>query len=97
MKKFLAVLLVAGTSAVSAQATDWEASFRKCDLGKTFAKDNTIAAYDGSTVFVTITPEDIPAIVKGVAVLKQCRKFWACVAERDAGKVNHCYMPKDRR
>jgi uncharacterized cupredoxin-like copper-binding protein len=97
MKKLLAALLLA-TAVVSAQATEtWEASFRKCDLGKTFAKDDTITAYDGSTVFVTITPEDIPAIEKGIAVLKQCRKFWTCVSERNAGKMKHCYMPKDRR
>jgi hypothetical protein len=69
----------------------WEASFRKCDIGKTFAKDETIAAYDGSTVFVTITSADIKAIEKGIAILKKCSKFWACVGDREAGKVKHCY------
>ena len=51
-------------------------------------------AYDGSSVFVTITPADIPAIERGIKVLKQCRKFWACVERRTAGKVKHCYLPR---
>src|SRR5262249_55550864 len=75
-------------------AATWEASFRKCDIGKSFAKGETIMAEDGSQVFVTITPADIPAIERGIKVLKQCRKFWACVARRMAGKVRHCYLPR---
>src|SRR5262249_37294884 len=92
MKTFVVALLLAFAS-TAAQA-DWEASFRKCDIGKSFAKADTLQPPDGSQVFITITPADIPALERGTKVLKQCRKFWACVDRRTAGKVKHCYMPK---
>lgn len=98
MKTATATLLLLLTTAATAQANygDWETSFRKCDIGKSFAKEETIIAEDGSRIFVTITPADIPALEAGIAVLKQCRKFWDCVAQREQGKVKHCYMPKEK-
>jgi len=91
----VALLLALASAAAPVQAAEqWEASFRKCDIGKSFAKDDTIVSEDGSQIFVTITPADIPAIEKGLKVLKQCDKFWKCVEQREAGKVKHCYMPK---
>ena len=93
MRKFFAVALVLlATEALA--AASWEASFRKCDIGKSFAKDEIIAAEDGSAVFVTILPADIPAIEGGIRVLKKCSKFWACVNERRAGRRKHCNLPK---
>ena len=90
---FVFALLVAVADPTLA-AESWEASFRKCDLGKSFARDEVIAAEDGGSVFVTITPADIPAIEEGLRVLKRCHKFWTCVDERAAGRRKHCYLPR---
>ena len=92
MKTFVVALLLLASTA--AQAAEWEASFRKCDIGKSFAKADTLQPPDGSQVFVTIKPEDIPQIEEGIKVLKQCRKFWKCVERRMAGQVKHCYLPR---
>ena len=94
MKLQVATLVIALAAPATAAQAKWEASFRKCDIGKSFAKADTLQPPDGSRVFVTITPADIPAIEQGLKVLKQCRKFWACVDRRMAGKVKHCYMPR---
>ena len=90
---FVFALLVAVADPTVA-AESWEACFRKCDIGKSFARNEVIVAEDGSAVFVTITPKDILAIERGIAVLKKCRKFWACVNDRYAGKRKHCYLPR---
>jgi hypothetical protein len=92
MQRLLLLATLLATTPV--HAATWEASFRKCDIGKSFAKADTLQPPDGSSVFVTITPADIPALERGIKVLKQCRKFWACVERRTAGKVKHCYMPR---
>jgi hypothetical protein len=87
-----ATLLLATTSAQA-----WEANFRRCDISKILTKAEIITHGDeNESVTVTITPEDIPALTKGFAVLKQCDKFWACVAKREAGEVKHCYLPRSR-
>jgi hypothetical protein len=89
----LALVLVA-TADPTLAAESWQSSFRKCDLSRSFARGEFIAAEDGSAVFVTITPEDIPAIEEGLRVLKKCRKFWACVNERYVGRRRHCRLPR---
>jgi len=97
MKKLIAALLLAAAvTGARADVPQWEASFRKCDIGKSFAKDDTLQPPDGSQVFVTITPADVPAIERGLAILKRCDKLWTCVRDRNAGKVKHCYE-NDRR
>jgi len=75
--------------------TEWKANFRRCEMDKWFYRNKD--AYEFSEVgslLVSIKPEDIPAIEKGIAILKKCSKFWTCVRERDAGKKRHCYLPR---
>ena len=95
MKKFLlaAVLAVAPTAATA--ATEWEANFRRCEIDKWFTRGED--AYEFSAegkVLVSIKPADVPAIERGIAILKRCNKFWTCVRERDAGKKKRCYLPR---
>jgi hypothetical protein len=43
-----------------------------------------------------LTLEDALAIQKFIPDLRKRDAFWKCVADRDAGKVKHCYA-NDRR
>jgi hypothetical protein len=45
---------------------------------------------------ITLTLEDVLELQKHLPLLKKCNAFWQCVADRDAGKVKHCYE-NDRR
>jgi len=96
MRKLLlpaAVLALTLTPALA--ATEWEANFRRCEMDKWFYRN--VDAYEFTaegSLLVSITPDDIPAIEKGLAVLKRCSKFWTCVAERNIGRRKHCYLPK---
>ena len=38
-----------------------------------------------------LTLEDVLAIQKFIPDLRKCDAFQRCVADRDAGKVKHCY------
>jgi hypothetical protein len=98
MKTLVLAFAVAVAAATVAQAAEeeWVVNFRRCEIGKTFYKGEYIAQ-GGEQVDVTITPADIPAIEKGLKVLKQCEKFWTCVNKRYEGKVKHCYLPRSRR
>ena len=88
-----AVLALVSTPALA--ATKWEANSRRCEIDKWFTKGEDAFDFDAEgRVLVTIKPEDVPAIEKGIALLKHCSKFWACVRERDAGRRRHCYLPK---
>jgi hypothetical protein len=49
---------------------------------------------DEKAVKVFIDSRHIDELETALAFLKKCHKFWTCVAERDAGKRKHCYMPK---
>jgi Tripartite tricarboxylate transporter family receptor len=40
--------------------------------------------------------EEIPDILKAIAVIKKCKAFYQCLEDRDRGKVKHCYE-NDRR
>ena len=70
----------------------WSTNFRRCLIEKT--GQQTISDYP--MFDYAIAPEDIPDILKGIKELKKCAAFWQCVADRDAGKVKHCYE-NDRR
>jgi hypothetical protein len=45
---------------------------------------------------IIIMLEDALEIQKLIPVLRKCDAFYKCVADRDAGKVKHCYA-NDRR
>ena len=75
-------------------AEEWTSNFRRCDVTRFVAKEEMDNYADGSGSLVFITPDDISALERGLAVLKQCKKFWECVNRRDAGLVKHCYLPK---
>jgi hypothetical protein len=96
MKRFLAVALVLLASADPAPAaTAWEANSRRCEIDKWFTRGEDAFEFDAEgRVLVSIKPEDVPAIEKGIALLKHCSKFWTCVRERDAGRRRHCYLPR---
>ena len=96
MRKFFAVALALVAIVSPAIAAEpWEANSRRCEIDKWFTKGEDAFDFDAEgRVLVTIKPEDVPAIEKGIALLKYCSKFWACVRERDAGRRRHCYLPK---
>jgi hypothetical protein len=120
MKTFipcLALLATVTTAAAQNQTTkpepanDWEASFRRCTIQKTFAHNRPInmggddaTSYGESeevwvqnnAAIVTLSLEDVLRLQKDLPTLKKCTAFWQCVADRDAGKVKHCYE-NDRR
>jgi len=88
-----AVLALAPTAALAAEP--WEANFRRCEIDKWFTRGEDAFEFSAEgKVLVSIKPEDVAEIEKGIAVLKRCSKFWACVRERDAGRKRHCYLPK---
>jgi hypothetical protein len=88
-----AVVALAPNAALAAEP--WETNFRRCEIDKWFTKGEDAFEFDGEgKLLVSIKPADVPAIERGIAVLKKCNKFWACVRERDAGKKRHCYLPK---
>ena len=94
----VAALSVLGASAAHADEK-WEADFRKCEITKFFSVGTDEGqAFDvgNGQISVSIGPDDIRDIEKGLAVLKKCKAFWQCVVDRDAGKVKHCYE-NDRR
>jgi hypothetical protein len=76
----IAMLLTTGT----AHADDWHLH-RTCIVIKIF---------DDSIVYLEL--KDIQELQKYIPDLKKCTAFWQCVADREAGKVKHCYE-NDRR
>jgi hypothetical protein len=96
MRKFpllAAILILTLTPALA--ATEWEANSRRCAIDKWFSRD--VDAYEFTAegkVLVSIKPADIPAIERGIAILRHCDRFWRCVRERDAGKIRRCRIPK---
>jgi hypothetical protein len=56
----------------------------------------SIITTDPNTEITFLTLEDALAIQKFIPDLKKCDAFWKCVADREAGKVKHCYA-NDRR
>lgn len=102
MKKMLLgsiAALVLATGTAQADKEKWEASFRQCHIRKWFSKDELAAigwARDADGQTIVIEPEDIPDIVKAIAVIKKCQAFYQCLEDRERGKVKHCYE-NDRR
>ena len=96
MRRFLAVALALAAIAGPAVAAEpWEANSRRCEIDKWFTRGEDAFEFDAEgRVLVSIKPEDVPAIEKGIALLKHCSKFWTCVRERDAGRRRHCYLPR---
>jgi hypothetical protein len=47
--------------------------------------------FDESTDNVTLELNDLLELQKFIPILKKCTAFWQCVADREAGKVKHCY------
>jgi len=97
MRKFLAValVLVATVATPAPAATEWKASFRRCEIDKWFYRN--VDAYEFTaegSLLVSIKPADIGAIERGLAVLKKCSKFWTCVRERNAGAKKVCRIPR---
>jgi hypothetical protein len=95
MRKFLllaAALALAPTAAPA--STQWEANSRRCAIDRWFTKGEGAFEYDTGRVLVVISPEDIPALEKGIALLKHCDKFWSCVRKRSAGEKRRCRIPK---
>jgi hypothetical protein len=104
----LPLLLKKGTP--HADSDKWESSFRRCTVWKNFTHKDGDArpgrAYgSGDEVWtewpegeatITLTLEDVLELQKHLPLLKKCNAFWQCVADRDAGKVKHCYE-NDRR
>ena len=95
MKKLLLAAALAVASTAATAATEWEASFRRCEIDKWFTRGEDAFEFNAEgKLLVSIKPADVPAIERGIAVLKKCSKFWACVRKRDDGKKKHCYLPR---
>ena len=86
----MALLLTTSAHAVEEEAT-WSVSFRKCAI------DRSLSDLDKQLSFFAIEPRDIPALERGIVVLKRCKIFWECVARRDEGKVRHCFLRRNGR
>jgi hypothetical protein len=102
MKKMLlasAAALLLATGTAHADNEKWEASFRQCHIRKWFSKDELAEigwAHETEGQTIVIEAEEIPDILKAIAVIKKCKAFYQCLENRDRGKVKHCYE-NDRR
>jgi hypothetical protein len=67
----------------------WWFHFRSCTAMK--ANDA-----DAAHQVVTLDLDDVRELQKLIPNLRRCTAFWQCVADREAGKVKHCYE-NDRR
>jgi hypothetical protein len=85
----IAVLLLAtGT----AHADDGWTAHRTCTVYKNFDESTDSRIFvSGKTVTVTLELSDLLELQKNIPILKRCTAFWQCVADREAGKVKHCY------
>jgi hypothetical protein len=43
----------------------------------------------------TLDLNDLLVLQKSIPQLKKCVKFWDCVADRNKGKVKHCFWPRE--
>jgi hypothetical protein len=84
----LALALVPATCQAplrSAHAEEKWQLHRTCSVINTKGDDGGILELD-----------DVLQLQKFIPALKKCSAFWQCVADREAGKVKHCYE-NDRR
>jgi hypothetical protein len=81
MREYAVVALAAALflATGAAHADDWHLN-HTCNVIKTF---------DDPMVFLDL--KDIQELQKYIPDLKKCTAFWQCVADREAGKVKHCY------
>jgi hypothetical protein len=106
----VAVLILA-TGTAHAEGGKWEGDFRKCEIVKIFPKveqnpdangilhgelDYQGISITADSMRIGIQSDEIADIERGIRLLKKCKAFWQCVADREAGKVKHCY-DNDRR
>jgi hypothetical protein len=100
MKKvFLAGVTVLFLATGTAHAQDqeepkWYGDFRHCQAEKYFSNLYR-RPQDGDTE-VALGLDDVLELQKLIPLLRKCTAFWQCVADREAGKVKHCY-DYDRR
>ena len=89
--------------AQTASKPRWEADCRRGYITKTFPKDDftkddfslqLIETEDGITI--RITEDEFRDLENGIRDIRKSAKFFQCLADRDAGKVKHCYE-NDRR
>ena len=111
MKRLLmmtaALLVLTAEMAFGQAAEKWEANCRQLHISKWFS-DAELAEigwqrYKGDNIQggqigqnIVIGEDEIADIEKAIRRLKPCRAFWKCIADREAGKVKHCYE-NDRR
>jgi hypothetical protein len=100
MKYFVTVLaLLMAATPVAHAAEKWEGNFRQCHIRKWFSKEELAGIgwqrdIPGQTI--VIEENEIGDLEKAIRIIKQCRAFYKCLEDRDAGKVKHCYE-NDRR
>jgi hypothetical protein len=94
--RFLAVALaLVATVAPAPAAEPWEANSRRCEIDKWFTKGEDAFEFNAEgKLLVSIKPADVPAIERGIAILKTCARFWSCVRARDAGAKKRCRIPR---
>lgn len=77
----------------------WEGNFRQCHIRKWFSKDELAEIgwqRDAPGQTIVIEQDEIGDLEKAIQLIKKCKAFFQCTADRDAGKVKHCYE-NDRR
>jgi hypothetical protein len=102
--------LFLATGAAHADNGKWQSDFRHCTVTKQFTHDpkdefrpgrsfgdaDEVFVHENSTATITLDLENVLELQKHVPLLKKCSAFWQCVADREQGKVKHCYE-NDRR
>jgi hypothetical protein len=73
----------------------WEADCRRGYIRKAFPKDYPGLEFSDA-VRIDILPEEFTTLEKAIREMRKCEKFYQCLADRDQGKVKHCYE-NDRR
>jgi hypothetical protein len=85
----------------------WQGDWRRCWAIKNFSSidpnrnevfgENEEVWFKGKNdIAVTLSLEDVLELQKQLPLLKRCTAFYQCVADREEGKVKHCYA-NDRR
>jgi hypothetical protein len=82
-------------SAQRAGETRWEADCRRGYIRKAFPKNYPGLEFSDA-VRIDILPEEFADLEKAIREMRKCEKFYQCLADRDQGKVKHCYE-NDRR
>jgi hypothetical protein len=87
-----AIMLAAITTSKAEPSSEkWEFDGRQCHVRKSLG-----SLEQGWGDAVALHLDDVLELQKHIRDLKACDAFWQCTADRDAGKVKHCYQ-NDRR